>query len=1090
MAAHDAFTILNVALNRLLDETTPDGFLNAISDYPRSQGATGGQLYYIDSPGNLPEWGEIVASWHTTPKSELPVGTRREAIAKHVPVDEWAYLKRPFIVPSVTNHAFTDDEGRQWAISHHVQAFVQLPMYHNGYWLGSVMFVWERPVAFSDTDVLIYTAIQQQIIPVVESSRLLAQSRAQTQELARVNDEIYILYTTIQQLNLAQTSQEQLEAISIYPRQRGATQGVLSFIDNPNIQPIRSALTVAEWVTKEVHRVGIGARFETLQMPFVKNLLVHPARAALIENLQTDESVGDFRAIGEYYGVKSAVMLPISSNGRWIAFIWFSWDTPQVFTEMDRQIYNALLPQAAGVLDSLQLLKQAHQRTVELEAANSEFDMLYRTSEAINSANTYMELLEAVAPLDPEADAIAVMIWENFDYRTAAYIEPVALLKRDVNHPLNAHDHLPKPGFPICEVMFGERVWLFEDMHNDPRVDQTSLQSFDMIGSRAFLGTAVYVNKRWIGGITFHSVRARDYSQREVRLFAAIGDLVLASFQRIRLQDEKETARHRAELIAGINGKLTRATDEASILKALVPYIETRDANAIVLSYTDTDESSGEQISRPIATWSKGSIQIHPPQKQGDQPPVWAELFLLSQKQPNQPLFIENTVEDERINAETRVTFLQPRRARTLVLLPLVAGGHHYGSLRVMWTKPHVFSAEEVFIFMSLMQTLPNVVASHRSFLAEHQRALEFAAVAKVSAAAASILDERELLQAIHSLTNDAFTDYHFVIYLLDDNEQRELRNVSVADSAAIPVQSPLNLISEVAHTRRSNMINDIQRATMYRFAPVRRDIKAIMAVPLVVSDRLIGVLEIQSGVVNRFSYSDKRVMETLGDMIAVAIQNARLYRQAQSYAALQERNRLARELHDSVSQALYGITLGTQTARARLDTNPDKLDEPLDYILSLAEAALAEMRALIFELRPETLEKEGLIEALNKQAVMLKARYGFSVQTNLCPEPSVPLAIKEAVYWIAREAMHNVIKHARATRIDLTAIHDAAGLQVCIADDGIGFDITRDFTGHLGLRSMHERCQQIGGRLAIISESHHGCEVSITIPPAKTIPI
>jgi signal transduction histidine kinase len=99
---------------------------------------------------------------------------------------------------------------------------------------------------------------------------------------------------------------------------------------------------------------------------------------------------------------------------------------------------------------------------------------------------------------------------------------------------------------------------------------------------------------------------------------------------------------------------------------------------------------------------------------------------------------------------------------------------------------------------------------------------------------------------------------------------------------------------------------------------------------------------------------------------------NARLYEQAQELAAVEERQRLARELHDSVSQALYGISLGVHTARLQLDRDPKELAESLDYVLELAEAALIEMRALIFELRPESLETEGLVTALTKQAAAL----------------------------------------------------------------------------------------------------------------------
>ncbi|MPZ22233.1 MAG: hypothetical protein GEU28_01515 [Dehalococcoidia bacterium] len=127
-------------------------------------------------------------------------------------------------------------------------------------------------------------------------------------------------------------------------------------------------------------------------------------------------------------------------------------------------------------------------------------------------------------------------------------------------------------------------------------------------------------------------------------------------------------------------------------------------------------------------------------------------------------------------------------------------------------------------------------------------------------------------------------------------------------------------------------------------------------------------------------------LLEAIADHAAVAAENARLFDESQGRAALEERQRLARELHDSVSQALYGIGLGARTARAILERDPVKAVEPIDYVISLAEAGLTEMRSLIFELRPESLEQEGLRVALEKQSDSLRARYGIAVEADLWP--------------------------------------------------------------------------------------------------------
>jgi signal transduction histidine kinase len=217
--------------------------------------------------------------------------------------------------------------------------------------------------------------------------------------------------------------------------------------------------------------------------------------------------------------------------------------------------------------------------------------------------------------------------------------------------------------------------------------------------------------------------------------------------------------------------------------------------------------------------------------------------------------------------------------------------------------------------------------------------------------------------------------------------------------------------------------------------------------------------------------------------LLRIAVENARLLVEVRGKAALEERQRLARELHDSVSQALYGIALGAKTARKLLDQNPDRAADPLEYVDSLAEAGLAEMRALIFELRPESLQSEGLAAALDKQAAALRARHGINVETDLCNEPDAQLEAKEALYRIAQEALHNTIKHARASTVQIRMQCSANHVLLEICDDGIGFDPKGNFPGHLGLHSMRERIERLGGTLAVESAPGKGTEIRAWMP-------
>ena len=256
-------------------------------------------------------------------------------------------------------------------------------------------------------------------------------------------------------------------------------------------------------------------------------------------------------------------------------------------------------------------------------------------------------------------------------------------------------------------------------------------------------------------------------------------------------------------------------------------------------------------------------------------------------------------------------------------------------------------------------------------------------------------------------------------------------------------------------------------------------------SVPLRIQDRIVGALTCYTVSASPLPESELSLLTTIADQVAVAMENARLYERAQEVAALEERQRLARELHDSVSQALFGIALGARTARTLLDRDPARVAEPLEYVLAQAEAGLTEMRALIFELRPEALEAEGLVAALEKQAQSLRARHGIAVEAALGTEPDAPPRVKEAVYRIAQEALHNTVKHARAQRVDLRLAWSDKGITLEVRDDGRGFDPQGQFPGHLGLRTMRERAIRLGGTLAVESAPGQGTRIRAEVPSA-----
>jgi PAS domain S-box-containing protein len=260
--------------------------------------------------------------------------------------------------------------------------------------------------------------------------------------------------------------------------------------------------------------------------------------------------------------------------------------------------------------------------------------------------------------------------------------------------------------------------------------------------------------------------------------------------------------------------------------------------------------------------------------------------------------------------------------------------------------------------------------------------------------------------------------------------------------------------------------------------------VRSWMGLPLVVKERVIGILNIVHAEANFFTERHVALAAAVAGQAAVALENSRLYEQGKDLAAVEERQRLARELHDSVSQALFGITLGVRTARTMMDRDPARAAEPLDYALSLAEAALAEMRALIFELRPESLANEGLVVALEKLGAAARARHHIDVHMQLPDEPPISLEAKQALYRIAQEALQNVVRHAHATEVTVhLSTQESDELVLDIRDNGVGFDPAGSFPGHLGLNSMRERVMRLGGVFSLESTPEQGTHLVASIP-------
>jgi two-component system NarL family sensor kinase len=262
---------------------------------------------------------------------------------------------------------------------------------------------------------------------------------------------------------------------------------------------------------------------------------------------------------------------------------------------------------------------------------------------------------------------------------------------------------------------------------------------------------------------------------------------------------------------------------------------------------------------------------------------------------------------------------------------------------------------------------------------------------------------------------------------------------------------------------------------------------RSFLGVPMLISDRLVGVIVIATPNTT-YAEEDRDLLVAIANQAGVAIENARLYQQTRELGVIEERNRLAREIHDTIAQGLTGIVLQLEAVDALLAARPERARQRLVTATELARNTLTEARRSVWNLRPKPLEERSLADSIAAETRRL-ADDGLVTRYAAQGDPGlVAPEVENAVYRIAQEALQNIRKHARATTVTVTLVWTAERLTLTIHDDGRGFEpeqLTqrRGDGGGFGLLGMRERARLIGGRLDIHSAPGAGTLLTIEAP-------
>jgi signal transduction histidine kinase len=418
-------------------------------------------------------------------------------------------------------------------------------------------------------------------------------------------------------------------------------------------------------------------------------------------------------------------------------------------------------------------------------------------------------------------------------------------------------------------------------------------------------------------------------------------------------------------------------------------------------------------------------------------------------------------------------------KIESLIALPIMSNGKVLGA--ALFTKlEHTlpFDADQIHLTSTMVNAMGLALENVRLYENANDKLVQLQSFHQITSALLEKSDLREILKVICEEACRLSSASASAVFLL----QNQYFDLTYLYPEAISSRIAPNLLQERCHAAIDRKEPIVYNNSMDE--PLQSARSAQLLIPLIAHDNPIGILEIDRES-RGYSVEETRILNLFANQVSVAIEVSRLYAQVKNVAVLQERQRIARDLHDSVSQSLYAINLLAKAAVRHMKLgNMPVVQNHLEQLSATSREALGEMRMMIFELRPPLLQEKGLVKAIDARLKSVEERTGHKIQftTNLIHK--LPEIVEDGIYRIAQESLNNILKYADASTIKVHLSENRKSVRLTVSDDGEGFAVEEaKKKGGLGIRTMQERAQSIGAKLTLQSKPDSGTKVTLEIP-------
>jgi signal transduction histidine kinase len=611
----------------------------------------------------------------------------------------------------------------------------------------------------------------------------------------------------------------------------------------------------------------------------------------------------------------------------------------------------------------------------------------------------------------------------------------------------------------------------------------SSMAELAGMGGRSLVAMPLYNQGELIGALVIVLNEVRPFTPAELDIAREVTDSVAVAIQNRRLVESEQEARQRDTILREVAASLTQGLDLDEVLYQIL-----------------------EQLDRVIASRSSaillldGGRPVVASQRGARITPAQADLLLTIKPrsiwtilEDSQPRIIDDT-----LNSPDWYTLDGLEYIRSWLGVPLLVKGECIGVLAIDRDRPNAFDERDMNLALAFANQAAVAIENARLFRRQQDYAGELEARVRdrtrelevlygITNAAVGQADVESLVRRSLELSLEAFGCPAGAIYLAE-GEGRELQLAICCDRHSPALADLLRRPAADAPDWLEPLLSG---APTIKAAPdlpaewLAAGVKVYAVAPLRSLNRTMGAITLLCDRPNRFTLASLPLLTTIADQIGAATENIDLRRLSRQAAIIEERERLARDLHDAVTQTIYSASLFAEAARESLQArNLPKARQNIRSVLRMTDQALRELRLFLFELRTETLTRKGLASALQERFQMVEHRAGIKARIQSTGvNDHLPAELEETFYRVALEALNNSLRHARATRVDVVLTMEDGDLVMMIGDDGVGFDQDMMNGGGMGLEGMKKRLARVGGAMTLTSSPGQGTHIVVRAP-------